>query len=173
MNSRILLGESARFIMAAAAPREPTPDGIQWSSLFNLRERPTEDQVSIVDYGYDQKSSAAGNRKRYDLLADLNPGFVLYRLALDDETEADLKNDSAENHFCTHPSFCFQASYVRYGDRDMSQFNTEPPNGPHKFWKITLPTGCKRLSSSPGRKRCGLTHFTGLEDMEKMKKKTC
>lgn len=158
--------------MAAAAPaREPTPDDIQWSSLFNLRERPTEDQVSIVDYGYDHKSSSIGKRKLYDLLADLYPGFVLYRFALSDETEADLKSGDSKNHFCTHPSFCFQASYINYTDRDMEQFNTKPPNGPHKFWKITLPTGCKRVSSSPGWQRCGLFHFTGSEDMEIMKRK--
>lgn len=158
--------------MAAAAPaKEPTPNDIQWSSLLNLRERPTEDQVSIVDHGYEHKSSFAGQRKLYDLLADLNPGFVLYRFGLSDETEADLKNDSAKNHFCTHPSFCFQGSYIKYPGRDMRQFNTKPPNGPHKFWKITLPTGCKRISSSPGRKQCGLFHFTGLDDMEIMKRK--
>jgi hypothetical protein len=116
----------------------------RWSSIFNLAERPSAADARKVYIGLDEKSEGT-DRQLYRLLVDLEPGFVLYRIGLKDETERDLKEN--KNHFGTHPGFCFNASYIRYGQgRELKNFNTAPPNGPHKFWKITLTNGCKQDS---------------------------
>ena len=81
------------------------------------------------------------DRAKYELFRPLERDVVIYRLCLLSDRVSDLYE--SDHHYCRRAGFCVTASYLDYGfGRRFESFNTTFPNGPHKFLKIVLPSGC-------------------------------